>query len=245
MEFNFKSWITLNKVWEERPWSINGYLVILYDYNRQMVYQDLDWEHQSFWIQLKKLLPEHMNPPAVKKIGEIMGEVIAIQPEDTIPSASYPVKVCVQINLSNPLRRGVMALTNSGCTRWIKFFYEKQTHKICTDCYLLQHVQGVCKAAAEFLDKAHKKPHFFEAAGTGGKRITQEGRTNSVIPKAVQKETSKKNSFVHPQDGLRVISRTAFEDQEGDNSGEGRLGKRPRSASVQLIQDTSSSCSSS
>lgn len=81
MEFNFKRWITLNKIWEERPWSINGHLVVLYDYNREMVYQDLDWEHQYFWIQLKKLLPEHTNPPVMKKIGEIMGEIVVIELE--------------------------------------------------------------------------------------------------------------------------------------------------------------------
>ncbi|XP_026429496.1 uncharacterized protein LOC113325844 [Papaver somniferum] len=47
-----------------------------------------------FWLQLKKLLPEYMNPISVTKIGKLMGEVIDIEPKDAIPLDKDGVKKC-------------------------------------------------------------------------------------------------------------------------------------------------------
>lgn len=43
MEFCFKDKDTQKKVFDTRPWSINGYLVILHFYNSEVIYQDLNW----------------------------------------------------------------------------------------------------------------------------------------------------------------------------------------------------------
>lgn len=111
MVFKFKDWDTLKKVYDTRPWSVDGNLIILHDYNHLALYQELDWVNQCFWIQLQHILPEHMNVKAVEAMGKLMGDVIAIDPPNAIPTADEPV---MQININSPPRRGVMAITASG-----------------------------------------------------------------------------------------------------------------------------------
>ncbi|KAI3913805.1 hypothetical protein MKW92_018085, partial [Papaver armeniacum] len=151
----------LNKVFITRPWSIDGYLNVLHHYWESCIYQDFDWETQDFWIELKGLLPELMKVKIVEDMGRIMGEVRVIDPKDAIPAPGKTVKVCVKINLLTPLRRGILAVNSAGNTKWIRFYYEKQPHKICPKCFVLKHSNKACDAAAKFLELAHQKPHFF------------------------------------------------------------------------------------
>lgn len=72
MVFKFPDWDTLRKVFEERPWRIDGNLVILHDYNPLALIHEMEWETQEFWIQLKHLLPEHMNVRVFEAIGKLV-----------------------------------------------------------------------------------------------------------------------------------------------------------------------------
>ncbi|XP_026440651.1 uncharacterized protein LOC113339624 [Papaver somniferum] len=92
MEFRFKDEDTRKKVFDSRPWSINGYLINFRYYNSEVIYQEMDWSKQCFWIQIKKIFPEHMNVKAITKIGKLMGSVMAIEPEDGVPVGGDPVK---------------------------------------------------------------------------------------------------------------------------------------------------------
>lgn len=73
MIFKFNQWELLNKVIEERPWSINKHLPVVHDYIPGMVYTEKHWGFQLFWIQLKYLLPEHMNVTSVTKNCQVQG----------------------------------------------------------------------------------------------------------------------------------------------------------------------------
>ncbi|XP_026416709.1 uncharacterized protein LOC113312172 [Papaver somniferum] len=113
MLFKFNKWDSLNRVINERPWNINMHLLVVHDFIPEMIYTEKHWGFQQFWLQLKFILPEHMNVSVVTKIGSIMGEVVAIDPKDAIPVGGFPVKVCVNIYLTNPMRRGIKAITNA------------------------------------------------------------------------------------------------------------------------------------
>ncbi|XP_026459304.1 uncharacterized protein LOC113359963 [Papaver somniferum] len=102
-----------------------------------------------------------MNVTSMTKTAQVMGEVIAIEPEDAIPIGSDPVRVCVNVDMSMPMRRGVKCSTNAGVTKWQQYFFERQPKGICTEYYIINHSKEACKAAANFLKKAHEKPYFF------------------------------------------------------------------------------------
>lgn len=244
--FKFANWIQLNKVFEERPWSISGNLMVLHDYFDGLVHQDLDWDHQVFWIQLKHLLPEFMNAKVVKEMGAIMGEVIALQPENGCPVAGEIQKVCVNINLKTPLRRGILAVTATGHTRWVRFYYEKQPHNLCLECYVLDHSKKDCKKRAEDLVGIHALPVTLE--NVKNPTVTRT-RRNMQAPRIAARRGTRDTPFVPPKDGVLVIeagkeggSNIESEMSESSELGSGaRLGKRQRNSRTQSIPKTDSS----
>ncbi|XP_026443846.1 uncharacterized protein LOC113343999 [Papaver somniferum] len=233
MVFKFKDEDTKKNVYITRPWSVNGNLVILHHYNSEVIYKELDWNFQYFWLQLKKLLPEHMNPISVTKIGKLMGEVIDIEPKDAIPVDKDGVKVCISIDINNPLRRGDLAKTDVRYTRWINFFYEKQPHNICPHCYIIKHTQGACKEAAEFFIKAHNKPYYFGIKTVTGKKKSGEENSAANISIMQKQRVIKHSPFVPTKDGIMIapVVNSPAQDEEDNNST--RLGKRLRISDTQ------------
>ncbi|XP_026398400.1 uncharacterized protein LOC113294209 [Papaver somniferum] len=109
-----------------------------------------------------------MNVSSVTKTGQVMGEVIAIEPKDEV----ILVKVRVNVDLSMPLRRGIKCTTNAGVTKWQQFFFERRPKGICTECYVINNSRGACKEDAIFLNKDHEKPYFVGKLNNIGKSIS-------------------------------------------------------------------------
>ncbi|XP_026450427.1 uncharacterized protein LOC113350496 [Papaver somniferum] len=212
-----------------------------------MVYTEKQWGFQQFWIQLPFLLPEHMNVDAVTKIREIMGEVVALEPKDAIPVGSDLVKVCVNIDLTNPLRRGVKTITNAGITRWIKFFYERRPSGICTECYVIKHYRGACRDASIFLAKAHEKPYFFGKENSLRKSIVPASTSKVPAARKNPKNFVKSTIFVPPKDGVAVNMNFLLKEIVPNESEDDiRLGKRQRAMEDNdKIQDQSDTAPSS
>lgn len=98
-----------------------------------------------------------MNVKAVEEMGQLLGEVLVTAPTNAIQVEGIPVKIFVKIELTTHLRRGVLAITAVGSTKWVKFHYEKQPNKICRECFIINHCNGACGAAAEYLKASHEK----------------------------------------------------------------------------------------
>lgn len=71
-------------------------------------------------------------------------------------------------------------------TRWIRYFYEKQPHHI---------VVGACKAAAEYLVVAHKKPHVFGSWEGGRRKLSVQRKDTAQPPTQNPKKFAKKSSL--------------------------------------------------
>ncbi|KAI3933709.1 hypothetical protein MKW92_052575, partial [Papaver armeniacum] len=224
MIFKLKNKEVVDEIIAKGPWNIDGYLCILFDYFSGLIHQQLDWTKQVYWIQLQKLQPEHMNVKAVEEMGKLLGEVLAIEPPNAIPVDGVPVKVCVNIELTTPLRRGVLAITAAGVTKWVRFYYEKQPKKLCKECFIINHCKGVCEAAADYVKAIHAKPYPF--GGTGIlKKCTPISARTTIRPQPISRKPAKSTPFVPPQDGLTVRILT---DSDNENV-QARLGKRQRS----------------
>ncbi|KAI3853850.1 hypothetical protein MKX03_001178, partial [Papaver bracteatum] len=193
----------VDRVIAEGPWNIDGYLCILFDYYQGLVHQNLNWTKQAYWIQLKYLQPEHMNMRSVEDMGKLLGEVLAIEPSNAIPVDGTPVKLCVNIELTTPLRRGVLAITAAGVTKWVKFYYEKQPHKLCKECFMINHCKDACKDATIYVKEIHDKPLPF---GGVGKLMTKQPvrSTASTTPKPMNRRLAKTAPFVPPKDGIKI-----------------------------------------
>ncbi|XP_026455509.1 uncharacterized protein LOC113356558 [Papaver somniferum] len=244
MIFKLSNWTLLNTVINERPWSINKNLLVVHDYIPGMVYTKKNWGFQQFWMHLFGLMPEHVNVAAVTKIGELMGQVISIEPKDAIPNGSDPVKVCVNIGLTNLLRRGVKAVTNAGLSRWIKIFYERQPSGICKECYVIKYCKVACKEEKIFLEKAHEKPYLFGNVNNVRKTIAISSTSKAPTSKKNTKALVKTAVFVPPKSGVAVnLDFLLSKASEGNHEEENRLGKRQRADDGKAADQNSDSTS--
>ncbi|XP_026451473.1 uncharacterized protein LOC113351753 [Papaver somniferum] len=242
--FKFSNWDLLNKVINERPWNINKKLLVIHDYIPEMIYTEKQWGFQLFWIQLKFLLQEHMNVSDVTKIGEIMGEVVKIELENVVPVDGVPVKVCVYVDICNPLRRGVKVISSAGLTRWIKFYYERQPPGICNEGYIIKYCNVVCKDASEFLAKSHEKPHFFGKVCNLRKSISSSKSVEAPTSRKNQKNFVKNTVSVPPKDGITVNMDFLLKQSSDDGEEDTRLGKRHRASSSTTLCMTNHETSS-
>ncbi|XP_026428383.1 uncharacterized protein LOC113324276 [Papaver somniferum] len=185
----------------------------------------------------KRFIPPIKDFKKVSKLtqsSEVMGEVVAIEPKDAIPVGNVPVKVCVNVDISMPMRRGFKCSTYAGVTKWQQFFYERQPKNICMECYIINHSKNACEAAAIFLKKAHDKPYFMGKVNNVRKTINAVKATSELastkvpIVKTSQKNFVKSTSFIRPKDG-EVINLDSILREEGiTTEDDSRLGKRHR-----------------
>ncbi|XP_026434565.1 uncharacterized protein LOC113332106 [Papaver somniferum] len=222
MIFKLKNKTVVDKVIDEGSRNIDGYLVILFDYLYGLSHQELDWTQQAYWIQLKYIQPEYMTVKVVEEMGKLLGEVLAIEPKNAIPVGGVPVKVWVKIDLLKPLRRGALAITAAGVTKWVKFYYEKQPRKLCPKCNIINHCEGACKAAIEYVEALHKHPLPFGGVGRLKKSLT--ARTSASSTPNQNSRMNGRNITFTPQDGVSVKISSVTD----SNEVQARLGKRKR-----------------
>ncbi|RZC70786.1 hypothetical protein C5167_033920 [Papaver somniferum] len=134
-------------VLSEAPWSLNGFLWIIKPWNPTQNYRDMS--KQQFWVVFKDLPQEFMNVFVANEMGKIVGNVLELDPEDAKPLENNDVASLIEIEISKPLYRGVLRQNDVDCTQWITFFYQKQPHRLCPSCFIIDHDRDECKNKAK------------------------------------------------------------------------------------------------
>lgn len=162
------------------------------------------------------------------------GEVIDIEQKDAIPVGGVPVKVCVNVDLSMPMRRGVKCSTNAGVTKWQQYIFDRQPKSICIECYIVNHSKKACPAATLFLKKAPEKPYFVGKVNNIRKNISIVAALSDYV--TIKTPTIKKSRkifvkykvFIPPKDGEIINLDSLIIHEETSPEEDGRLGKRHR-----------------
>lgn len=131
------------------PWAIDGFPVVLHDWDSSISIEDISFSVQPFWIQIKELPLEFLIPEIIKDMGSSMGEVVEIDPTDGNPPRGSTVRALVNISVMEPLRRGILLISVVWTRKWIKFFYKSQPKKLWKCCYVIDHKDDVCEKIAE------------------------------------------------------------------------------------------------
>ncbi|KAL7224390.1 hypothetical protein ACSBR1_025780 [Camellia fascicularis] len=128
--FRFSDGDDRDRILNESPWLIMGYLLVLKPLSKEITVEDSDFRWCPFWIHAHGLPFQHMT----KKIGEILENRIG----------SY-LRFRVKVDTHEPFPRGFWLKRSQGeADIWINFKCEKLSD-ICYDYGRVGHDKKICK----------------------------------------------------------------------------------------------------
>jgi hypothetical protein len=131
-----------SRIMEGRPWTFDGSLVSLVDYDGLTPVSELEFEKAAFWVRIYNLPLACMSRATGLRIGASVGKVEEIEVDDDGVGRGEYLRVHIILDLSKPLSRG-RHLKLRERTIWIDFKYEK-IPCFCFNCGAIQHGNRGC-----------------------------------------------------------------------------------------------------
>jgi hypothetical protein len=125
------------RVMEGRPWTFDGNLVSLADFDGIKPVAELEFEKVAFWVRMYNLPLACMSKAMGLRIGASMGEVLEVDVDDEGVGWGEYLRVRIVLDLTKPLSRG-RRLKLCDRSIWITFKYEKIPH-FCFNFGVIQH----------------------------------------------------------------------------------------------------------
>jgi hypothetical protein len=139
---DFENWWDKDQILEGRPWTFDGDLLSLVDFNGLTPIDDLEFEKASFWVRMYRLPLACMGREVGLHVGSTVGEVEDIDVlEDGVGWGEY-LRVKIRIDLSKPLARGRMIKVQDK-EIWVAFQYKK-IPRFCFTCGVVMHSSPKC-----------------------------------------------------------------------------------------------------
>jgi hypothetical protein len=136
-----KEWDKI-RILEGRPWTFDGHLVSLVDYDDVIPPSDLEFKRATFWVRMFRLPLACMGWEIGYKIGAMVGVVEDVDVnEDGVGWGEF-LRVQIVLDLSKPLPRG-MTIRVRDKAIWVAFQYEK-IPKFCFKCGVIKHDSKGC-----------------------------------------------------------------------------------------------------
>ena len=97
-----------DKVLREGPWFISGQFLSIRAWEPYLKPSTAKYSSVAVWVRLPELLIEFFEQKALKDIGQAIGPVLRIDTHTASKSRGRFARICVQVNLDNPLIRTIM-----------------------------------------------------------------------------------------------------------------------------------------
>ncbi|KAJ0974977.1 hypothetical protein J5N97_016942 [Dioscorea zingiberensis] len=152
----------LEEVLTEGHRSVNGMIIHLIKWkpNFQPAFEELSIA--TLWIHLHSLPSEYQDLESLEIVASKFGKMVKIDETTMIANRGSFARVCIEMDLSQPLKRGVWVRSSSG-NMFVTIAYEKLP-MFCFRCGIIGHQFEACKA-----DQSGRRP------GTGGTRSQEPG----------------------------------------------------------------------
>jgi hypothetical protein len=131
-----------SRILEGRPWTFDGYLISLVEFDGMTPPAELDFDRAAFWVRMSNLPLACMGKDIGMQIGSSVGEVEDIDVLDDGVGWGKFLRVKIVVDLSKPLARG-RTITVKNNQFWISFQYEKLP-KFCYTCGVIRHGSRGC-----------------------------------------------------------------------------------------------------
>jgi hypothetical protein len=125
------------RILEGRPWSVEGHLFAIEDYDGLSSPSNYRFEKAAFWVRINNLPLSCMSLVVGNQIGSSMGQVLKVDVDNGGMGWGESLRVKVLLDLQKPLLRG-RKLKINGSSILITFQYEKLP-KFCFRCGAIMH----------------------------------------------------------------------------------------------------------
>ena len=131
------------KILDMCPWSFEKQLVLLQEFDGELIPKEVEIKWAPFWIQIFNLPLKSRTKETGWAIGSSLGTVLEVDvPESGVNWGKF-LRVRVQIDVTKRLIRGKRISIEGGESRWVQFKLERLPN-FCYRCGLLSHALRDC-----------------------------------------------------------------------------------------------------
>ncbi|KAK5818877.1 hypothetical protein PVK06_023825 [Gossypium arboreum] len=142
--FRFFYEVDLEQVISGTPWTFNNHLFILYKLKNGEDPSSVPLVFSDFWVQIHNLPPGFFTDNVEKLLGNFIGKFLEHDTEQLNQGFRNYMRIRVQIDIRNPLKRKKKILIPHSDLVLVKFRYEKLS-LFCFLCGCLGHVDKFCQ----------------------------------------------------------------------------------------------------
>lgn len=144
----------------------------------------------AVWVKMYNLPLHYFNESSITRLGSILGNVVGVHPSTKNLTQQRYAKVCVELDVSQPLLEKLWIGTSKDYGWEISLEYEGN-HAYCEYCGLLGHTLGLCRKKREDQGKA--------AVKEGRERTETNNQKQWVMKNKIAQPTTEKVATQVPQ----------------------------------------------
>jgi hypothetical protein len=131
-----------SRIMEGRPWTFDGHLLSMVEYDGVKPLQQVNFDRAAFWVRMTNLPLACMSREVGINIGSSVGAVEDVDVADDGVGWGESLRVRIVLDLSKPLPRG-RTIRVRDTPVWVPFKYEK-IPKFCFKCGVVRHGDRGC-----------------------------------------------------------------------------------------------------
>jgi hypothetical protein len=139
---DFQKWWDKDRILEGRPWTFDGDLFSLLDFDGLTPIGEMEFENAAFWVRMYKLPLACMGREVALQVGATVGEVEDVDVLDDGVGWGEYLRVKIRLDLTKPLsKRRIIKVQENDL--WVAFQYEK-IPRFCFTCGTVVHCSKRC-----------------------------------------------------------------------------------------------------
>ncbi|XP_050211399.1 uncharacterized protein LOC126661587 [Mercurialis annua] len=138
------------KILREAPWHYDRQLIILAELTGDEQPAEMKLESSPFWVRLCNVPLNCRDRASIIRIAGRAGTVLEVRDEDVNTWGKH-LRVRIQVNVTSPLKRGVMVRNKNGDKVWVYFRFERMPN-YCYWCGHIGHVHDDCEVIPDDIE---------------------------------------------------------------------------------------------
>lgn len=141
---NFNNSFEKDRIKRGGPWNYDRALLVIEDTQGASRISHTSFRYVNFWVHIHDLPMVCMRRKWAEKLGNSLGEFVEADLDEG-GSTENTLRIQVKIDVSEPLKRGLMVRIGSKAEEtWVKVTYERLP-EFCYGCGIIGHVQQECE----------------------------------------------------------------------------------------------------